>query len=221
MLNNTEPCYANVIHVSFTILSRDATSNLKFSRHIISRSDTLTYPGSVWRSSEEASEALSTSRPPLLWAAGLLGLGGMEVNETRPNLASTAPRAARNQSETPSLFRALWTLQSASGTAAYRATPRSWRETQRGRGDSQNVSHESTIFNYYLGLKIWTFHGGNYVNILTKLLFPEITLTVSLLTCQFGHFYNHLIFTPLSVDTWTAWSCKWLRHVAHCHNSLP
>lgn len=129
MLNNTDPLmlFMFLFHL-LRILSRDANSHLKLSRHIISPSDTLTYPGSVWRSSEE-SEALSTSWPPLLWAAGLLGLGGMEVNETKPNLASTAPRAARNQSETPSLFRALWTLQSASGTTAYRVTLRSWRET--------------------------------------------------------------------------------------------
>lgn len=43
----------------------------------------------------------------------------MEVNESRPNLASTALQAARNQSETPSLFRALRTLQSARGTVAF------------------------------------------------------------------------------------------------------
>lgn len=63
----------------------------------------------------------------LRWAAGLRGrraagpqgYGGMEVNETRPNLASTALRAARNRSETPSLFRAPQTLQSARGTAAF------------------------------------------------------------------------------------------------------
>lgn len=43
----------------------------------------------------------------------------MEVNETRPNLASTVLRAARNRSETPSLFRAPRTLQFARGTAAF------------------------------------------------------------------------------------------------------
>lgn len=110
-----------------TILSRDAISHLSLSGHIIAPPDTLTYSGSFWRSSEEASEAPSTRRPPLLWAAGLLELKGLEVNETRPNLASTAPRAARNQSETPSLFRALWTLQSARGTAAFLAPLRSWK----------------------------------------------------------------------------------------------
>lgn len=51
----------------------------------------------------------------------------MEVNETRPNLASAALRAARNQSETPSLFRALWILQSARGAAAFLAARRRWK----------------------------------------------------------------------------------------------
>lgn len=114
-----------------SILSRDATSCLTHSNHIITLSDT--YPGSVWRNSEEASGAVNTSQFFLLWAAELLGPGALEVNETRPNLASTASRVARNQSETPSLFRAPWTLRSASGTNAFLATLRSWRES--GRGD--------------------------------------------------------------------------------------
>lgn len=61
----------------------------------------------------------------LFWTAGLLGLWGLEVNESRPNLASAALWAARNQSETPSLFRPLWTQRSAPGAAAFRAAQRS------------------------------------------------------------------------------------------------
>lgn len=108
----------NTIHVCF---HSDKISSLI---SCIPPSDTLTSPGRFWRNSDEASEAPSTRRPPLLWAARLLGLKGLKVNETRPNLASTASWAARNQSETPSLFRALWTLQSAGGTAAFLPTPR-------------------------------------------------------------------------------------------------
>lgn len=48
--------------------------------------------------------------------ADLLGLWGLEVNETRPNLASDAPQAARKQSKSASLFRAPRTRQPASGT---------------------------------------------------------------------------------------------------------
>lgn len=84
-----------------------------------------THSGSEWRSSTEASESVSPRRPGPsaglrgCGAAGPQGYGGMEVNKTRPNLASTALRAARNRSETPSLFRAPQTLQSARGTAAF------------------------------------------------------------------------------------------------------
>lgn len=156
---------------------------------------------------------------PLLWAAGLQGVGGLVVNETRPNLASAAPQAARNQSETPSLFRALLTLQSASGTTAFLTTLRSWR--MRERGDSQLFSFLIHHLNFYVGLKVIILHGGKCVNIWTKLVFIDITQTVSLLNCQFELFYNHLIFTPLSGDIEADWCCKRLRLIAHWHNSFP
>lgn len=125
-------------------LPRDKTSHLELPRHVISPSDTLTYPGrrcleNLW-GSIRGPEHQPVS-PPL--AAGLLGLRGLEVNETRPNLASTALWVARNRSETPSLFRAPWTLQSASGTTAFLATPMSWRGE---RDDCQNLLYEGAIF---------------------------------------------------------------------------
>ena len=105
----------------------------------------LTYSGSIWRSSEEASEALSARRHLLLWAAGLLRLWGLEVNETRPNLASAAPQASWNQSGTPSLFRAPWIQSSASGTSAFLATLRTDRERDREKDYSQNVFYRRCI----------------------------------------------------------------------------
>lgn len=143
MPNITEPLMLFMFSSPFSqILSGDATSHLKLFRHIISPSDTLTYPGGVWRSSEEASEGLSTSRPLLLWAAGLLILWGLEVNKTRPNLASNAPQAARNQSETPSLFRAPWILAVCKW---HYSTPSSTKDLDRERGDSQNVLNGSAV----------------------------------------------------------------------------
>lgn len=120
----------------------------KVSKTIVRPSDT--YPHGVWGSFEGASEGLNTRRPPLLWVAWACG----GLNQTRPDLASSPSLAARNQSETRSLFRAPWLLQSASGTTAFLVTLRSWRDRDRQR----NLKDTSIIwkhhFKYYLGQKV-------------------------------------------------------------------
>lgn len=120
-----KPCFS--LSVSHNTIKRySSISNVLPSASSPHLTCDITHFGSEWRSSTEAWECVSPQVTwTLRWAAGLRGCGdrwdtgGMEVNETRPNLASTALRAARNQSETPSLFRAPRTLQSARGTAAF------------------------------------------------------------------------------------------------------
>lgn len=161
---------------------------------------------------------------PLGWAEGLLWVGGLEVNETRPNLAFAPPRAARSKSETPSLFRATRTLPSASGTTAYLTKLRSWKAWEREREREKEAKGWQSKFviqmchlNGCLDLNIIKHHRQNCVNILTNHLLELLQLKVYL-TSQFRHFYNHLIFTLLSLDTRTTWLCNWLWH--DDHNSL-
>lgn len=101
----------------------------------------------------------------LFWTAGLLGLWGLEVNETRPNLASAALWVARNQSETPSLFRPLWTQQSARGEALLHS----------GQHREAAKLKDVTIKMCYKDARIMTnSRGGRHFN-KGNLLLPEIS----------------------------------------------